>query len=270
MQTSTCSDAQQPSKMPHWIDSHCHLNHSAFADDADLFANLQVAGCGAVVVPGTKLSDVDAIVNLQKHYGPWVHFALGLHPYFMDEHTEQDLDQLALQVKRYSPLAIGEIGLDFVLPSETHALQMQYFEKQVALAQQQNLPLILHCRKAHDQLTSYLKRVGFSNGGIVHGFSGSLQQAKVYSALGFVVGLGGALTYERAKAMHKLVAALQDDAYVLETDSPYMPPAFARDQANTPLNIPQIAQQIAVLRQQPLTQVYAQSTANFKRVFQLS
>lgn len=265
----TSSESQKPSKMPAWIDSHCHLNHQAFAGQTDLFAALQAAGCGGVLVPGTKLSDVDSIVNLPKQYGAWVHYALGLHPYFIEAHSEHDLATLAQQVNQYSPLAIGEIGLDFMMPQATHALQWLYFEQQVKLAQQQALPLILHCRKAHDEITSFLKRLGFSNGGIVHGFSGSFQQAQVYIKLGFVVGLGGALTYERAKAMHKLVVALPDAGYVLETDSPYMPPAFSRDEANTPLNIPQIAQHIASLRQQSLSQVYAQSTANFNRVLRL-
>lgn len=258
-----------PQNPINWVDSHCHLNHLAFAEDFNLFANLKAAGCAGVLIPGTVLSDALEISRLQKQHGIWLQFALGLHPYFITDHHVDDLIALEQQIVQYRPVAMGEVGLDFAMPQSTHALQMQYFHKQVQLAKQHALPLVLHCRKAHDELTSYLKRVGFAHGGVVHGFSGSLQQARAYIQLGFVVGLGGALTYDRAKAMHKLVAALDDNAYVLETDSPYMPPAFARDETNSPLNIPQIAQHIAHLRGQSLAHVYQHTTANFKRILQL-
>ncbi len=253
-----------------WIDSHCHLDFNEFCEQSDLYAQLLTAGCEGVLVPATQAKFFERVVNFSQHFASgrsdFVHMALGLHPYFLSHHQAQDLQVLDGQITRHQPCAIGEIGLDFMLGRDTHEMQMFYFEQQVLLAIKHKLPLVVHCRKAHDQLASQLRRLKFEFGGIIHGFSGSLVQASKYLELGFVLGLGGALTYDRAQGMHKMVKALPHTAYVLETDSPDMAPAFARGEVNTPLNVPQIAHHIAQLRQEPLANVYACSTQNFRRV----
>ncbi|MFT5594954.1 MAG: TatD DNase family protein [Oceanicoccus sp.] len=248
-----------------WIDSHCHLDFDHF-DQALLLPQLIANECEAVLVPATQAKYFDRVTALNQTYPEFVKIALGLHPYFIKEHNESDLVLLEQAINQFKPDALGEFGLDFMLAEDTFNQQFYYFNQQLLLAKQHRLPLVIHCRKAHDKLASAIKKSGFHHGGFIHGFSGSLQQAKRYIDLGFVLGLGGALTYERAKAMHKMVAALPDDAYTLETDSPDMPPSFAQGQSNTPLNIPKIAECIAHLKGQHINQVIEDSTRNFYRV----
>ena len=246
-----------------WIDSHCHLDFPEFNDLETLLPQLKAKGCERILLPGTQSLYFDRQQRVQNLDRDFVWCAYGLHPYFLSQHQDSHLQDLENTLQSQPCKAVGEIGLDFMLPADTHEKQTTLFAQQVDLAKQHKLPLVLHCRKAHDQLSSHLKKQQFDHGGFVHGFSGSLQQAKRYLDLGFVLGLGGALTYDRAKALKNLVKSLPDDAYVLETDSPDMRPAFARDQPNSPLNVPRIAEQIAQLRGVSLEVVYTQSNTNF-------
>lgn len=249
-----------------WIDSHCHLDFTEFSAPLDLLQQLQNAGCERILVPSISAQYFDRVLAFQQLNPAMVDVAFGLHPYFLDQHRQQDLDVLKTYLSNYPAQAIGEIGLDYMLDPEGHGEQMQYFTQQLNLAGEYHLPMIIHCRKAHDELFKVCRLSRFDCGGIVHGFSGSQVQAKRYLDLGFVIGLGGALTYERAKALHKLVQFLPDDGFVLETDSPDMAPSFARGERNTPLNIPKIALKIAHLRQQSLADIYELSSTTYNRV----
>ncbi len=257
-----------------WIDSHCHLDFEIFDDPTGLNAALRGAGCEHVLVPAITAQYFSRVQKFQSD-GNLIHkdfilIALGLHPYFISEYKAEQLAQLELLLGEVCPVAVGEIGLDFSMPPETYEQQLALFVDQVELAKKYGLPIVVHARKSHDKICSILKRLKFIHGGIIHGFSGSSQQAKNYLQLGFVLGLGGALTYDRAQAMHKMIKQLPCTAYVLETDSPDMAPAFAKGQVNTPMNIPKIAQKIADLRGEPLEKTYSNSTENFKRVLLLS
>lgn len=250
-----------------WVDSHCHLNFKQL-NAPKLIPDLLDNGCEALLVPATELALFPDVIALKNQYPSVVYIALGLHPYFLSKHQEQHLQILDEQISRYKPSAVGEFGLDFMLDKASLEDQYIYFRGQVSLAKAYKLPLVIHCRKAHDQIASELKRVNFAHGGFIHGFSGSVQQAKRYLDLGFVLGLGGALTYDRAKAMHKMVAVLPDNAFSLETDSPDMSPAFARDEVNTPLNILKIAEYVAELRKQDVEEVLTLSRQTFYRVIE--
>ncbi|GAA6134959.1 metal-dependent hydrolase [Oceaniserpentilla sp. 4NH20-0058] len=245
-----------------WVDSHCHLNFKAL-DAHALVPDLLAHNFEAILVPATQVELFPDVIALKNQYPHLVRVALGLHPFFLAEHDASHLEQLEKYVIQYKPHAIGECGLDFMLSPDSVERQYFYFTAQVEIAKQYSLPLVIHCRKAHDQIISEVKRAKFQHGGFIHGFSGSLQQAKRYIEQGFVLGLGGALTYERAKAMHKMVAALPDDGFTLETDSPDMPPAFARNEVNTPLNVPRIAHYIANLRGQSIDHIQDVSRQNF-------
>ena len=249
-----------------WVDSHCHLDFPEFNDLDNMLQQLKAKGCERILLPGTEAEFFARQQAVQARDKTFIWCAYGLHPYFLSEHAEAHLQILDTTLNQQPCKAVGEIGLDFMLPADTHDKQTALFAQQVSMAKAHKLPLVLHCRKAHDQLASYLKRQQFSHGGFVHGFSGSMQQAKRYLDLGFVLGLGGALTYDRAKALKNLVKNLPSTAYVLETDSPDMRPAFARDQPNTPLNVPKIAEHIAQIRGQSLEAVYTESSANFYAV----
>ena len=249
-----------------WIDSHCHLDFDAFNNHPQLFQQLEEAGCLRVMVPAISLEYFQRLIEFSIQHKDKVDIALGLHPYFIAQHSFSDLDVLDQQLEFSRPSAVGEIGLDFMLTDTDRDKQLYLFEQQVKLAIKHQLPIIVHCRKAHDQVASLVRKLSFKNGGIIHAFSGSLQQAQNYIELGFVLGLGGALTFDRAKAMHKMVAALPDGSFVLETDSPDMSPAFAQGEMNTPLNIPRIAQCISSIRQQSLESIYEQTTTTYNRI----
>lgn len=257
-----------------WIDSHCHIDFPELSPVDELLRDLKRADCDAVLLPAVGNSNLDRVVDIAQKAqmdsnAAKVYFALGLHPYFYEQHKDSHLDRLSSAIDEHQPQAVGEIGIDYLLPEETRERQWQLLDAQLDMAIDKGLPVVIHCRKAHDLLSKLVKQKHFNNGGIIHAFSGSVVQAQRYLDLGFVLGLGGALTYPRAKAMQKMVRSLPDNAYVLETDSPDMAPAFAPGKANTPLNIPQIAEHIAELRLQPVERVYAESSANFQRALKL-
>jgi TatD DNase family protein len=253
-----------------WIDSHCHLDFDDFPDSAALINSLQQSGCQRVLVPAITAQYFDRLLAFKKIKPSFVDIALGLHPYFLNNHEMSHLDTLEQLVKTHSPAAIGEIGLDYMLDESGFNKQLELFSAQLAIAKQYALPIVVHCRKAHDQLLKLVKTQALTTGGFIHGFSGSKQQAGHYLDAGFTLGLGGALTHQRAKAMHKLVAYLPDNGFVLETDSPDMPPSFAKGLTNTPLNIPRIAEHIALLRGQSVQQVLQLTNHNYQQVFEKS
>jgi TatD DNase family protein len=203
---------------------------------------------------------------------------------YVPQADEADLDALdaALSAARGDPrlVAVGEIGLDFFLPAlcmpEMRERQWHFYAAQLALAQKHHLPVILHVRRSADLLLKGLRQTRV-RGGIAHAFNGSAQQALAFIDLGFALGFGGAMTFERATALRELARTLPAQALVLETDAPDIPPqwiyrtaqARANGQAqgrNSPAELPRIAQVLAEVRGMPLAEVQAQTTANARRV----
>lgn len=251
------------------IDSHCHLNFTEFDHDrAQVIEQCSKLGITDMVIPGTTADSWPKLIDLCQQF-PQLHPALGLHPMFMDKHNDNDLNELETCLNSYRPVAIGEIGLDFYLPDQDRQRQIALFHAQVKIARKHALPVILHVRKAHDEVLKILRSAQLK-GGVVHAFNGSEQQAMQYRDLGFLFGVGGALTYKRAQKLQRLFSQLPDDSIVLETDSPDMPLADQQGQRNTPENIPVILQKLAELRQQPVEQLAAISTDNCKRLFNLA
>lgn len=253
----------------YFIDSHCHFDFQAFEKDRELLweAMLQ-QDLRQIIVPGVRADAFASQVQLCEQHG-WA-YALGLHPYFLDDYQEQDFQELERFIQESSPIAMGEIGLDYMLNGPSKELQESVFSRQVVMAKEYSLPLILHARKSHDQLVAILKREQFQYGGIVHAFSGSLQQAKNYLQLGFKLGFGGALTYDRAVRLRSLIKELPDDAWVLETDAPDMLPSFLYEEGekrNTPLSLIKITELVAKLRKQSVEQIKQQNLDNLLSVF---
>ena len=244
-----------------WIDSHCHFDFNAFDEDREShWQFLQHWGCAGLLIPGVMEQDWRNLISLCTDK-PWA-YALGLHPYFIDQHKATDLGQLALACQVNDPVAIGEFGLDFVLPDVTFAAQIELCQQQFKLAQELQLPVILHVRKAYDEIAAMIRRLGFSHGGIIHAFSGSTQQGQALIKLGFKLGIGGALSHTRATKLRKTVSLLPLDAIVLETDSPDMKPAFLSGCRNSPISLLLLAQIVASVKQCSLDQVIFASNNN--------
>lgn len=247
--------------MPAWIDTHCHLDAVEFSRDvADVRARAATAGVSHCVLPAVEVNNFAAVRELAHRFGD--SYALGIHPMCTTRAADVDLQALdqALAAAKDDPrlVAVGEIGLDYFVPGLDPARQELFYREQLALARRHGLPAILHVRQSADRLLKQLRLAGVS-GGIAHAFNGSAQQAHEFVKLGFKLGFGGTLTFERALQIRRLAVDLPLSALVLETDSPDIPPHWlyrtaqqrAAGQAqgrNDPAQLPRIAQVLAQLR----------------------
>lgn len=228
-----------------FIDSHCHFDFPVFAEDRQrTVEHLQRLNVHALIVPGVVAEHWSRIDRLVADFPTLVFAAKGLHPCFA-EHSAADLERLPRELDSPNCIAVGEIGLDYTLPESTWPQQWEYFVTQLEMASTHQLPVVIHCRKAHDQILKALRQMDFSQGGTIHAYSGSEAQAHRYIERGFKLGIGGGATYDRAQRLHRLLRALPLNSFVLETDAPDIPPAFARDRINTPVHLPEIAAQAA-------------------------
>ena len=266
-----------------WIDTHCHLDAPEFDADRDAVRQrAREAGVGVCVLPAVQQRDWAGVQALAARHGDA--YALGIHPLYVPQAHDADLDALeaALSAAQGDPrlVAVGEIGLDFFVPAlctpEMRERQWHFYTAQLALAKKHGLPVILHVRRSADGLLKGLRQTKVQ-GGIAHAFNGSAQQAQAFIDLGFALGFGGAMTFERATALRELARTLPVQALVLETDAPDIPPqwiyrtaqARASGQAqgrNSPAELPRIAQVLADLRGMDWREVQAQTSANARRV----
>ena len=255
-------------KLSGLIDSHCHLDFEQFDDDREaVLRRANDCGVAEIIVPGVTAQGWQNLITLcQQH--PGLYYALGLHPVFLDRHQPGDIAELAKQLPLSSAIAVGEIGLDFYLPELNREQQKSLFTAQLELAQEFDLPVILHVRKAHDATLSLLQQHPVK-GGIVHAFNGSLQQAEKYQQIGFKLGFGGMLTYERSRKLRALASALPLSAIVLETDAPDMVVASHRGEPNSPVYLPEVVQAMASIRQESAQEIVDQTSANTRQVLQL-
>lgn len=241
------------------IDTHCHLDVEAFATDRnEVLARARAGGVTRIVVPGIDAQGWQRLTHLCKSE-EGLYPALGLHPLYLEQHHPGDIELLAEWVEKHQPVAIGEIGLDFYIPELDRKRQQQLFEDQLVIAREANLPVLLHVRKAHDEVLATLRRLKIRSG-IAHAFSGSLQQAERYIELGFKLGFGGMLTYERSSKLRKLATTLPLSAIVLETDAPDMSPAAHHGERNSPEYLPEVVETLAALRDESAEEVALQTT----------
>ncbi len=262
-----------------WIDTHCHLDAPEFDPDrVEVRAQARAAGVTRLVWPAVSCAHFSDVMEGARREGDA--YALGVHPLFVAQEPADALQRLeaALDVHRTDPrlVAVGEIGLDGWVPHLDMGLQQRYLTAQLDLARRVDLPVILHVRRAVDPVLKALRRARV-RGGIAHAFNGSLQQAQVFIDLGFKLGFGGAMTFDRALQIRRLVTELPASALVLETDAPDIPPHWlyrpAAERAaeapgaglasrNAPAELPRIAAVLAELRGWTLADTAAVTGAN--------
>ncbi len=261
--------------LPAWIDTHCHLDAPEFdADRPAVLARARAAGVALQVLPAVMAAHFDSVRALAHAHG--LAYALGIHPLYVDRSADADLDLLADALARHRDdphlVAVGEIGLDFFVPGLDLARAERFYQAQLKLARDAGLPVILHVRRSADGLLKGLRRVPVA-GGIVHAFNASRVQADLFVGLGFRLGFGGAMTYDRALQIRRLASSLPDASLVLETDAPDIPPhwlyrtAAQRDAGqptgrNEPAELPRIAATLAGLRGWSLDETAATTSAN--------
>jgi TatD DNase family protein len=261
-----------------WIDSHCHLDAPEFdADRNGVVARARAAGVTQIVLPAVERSNFDTVRALAHAHG--FVYALGIHPMVVGRAEDGDLPQLQATLAEHRSdarlVAVGEIGLDHFVPGLDRARQERFYAAQLKLARAFDLPVILHVRKSADTLLKHLRATRV-RGGIAHAFNGSEQQALAFVALGFKLGFGGAMTFERALQIRRLARALPIEAIVLETDAPDIPPQWlyrTADQRaagavsrNEPGEVPRIAKVLAELRGMALAELGEITSANVRSV----
>lgn len=245
------------------LDTHCHLDAAQFDPDRqDVIGRAQQSGIQAIVIPAVEHANFERVRALAHSFEQGF-YALGIHPMYVRHASEQHIDQLRQALAKYRDdpklLAVGEIGLDFFIPEISagveRAKQEKFYEAQLSLACEFDLPVILHVRRSQDVLLKYLRRYSV-RGGIAHAFNGSMQQAHQFIEQGFALGFGGAMTFTRALQIRRLATELPLSAIVLETDAPDIAPAWMLDsRRNEPSQVVPIARCMAQLREITESQV---------------
>ena len=250
------------------VDSHSHLDAPEFDGDRDAaLARARAAGVTRQVVPAVAASSWPKLREVCAQ-DAGLFAAYGLHPMYLSEHRPAHLEDLRTWIEREKPVAVGECGLDFFVEGLDAETQQQYFDGQLRLAREFDLPVIVHARRAVDAVIASVKRVGRLRG-VVHSFSGSPQQARQLWQLGFLIGLGGPVTYERANRLRALARTMPLDYLLLETDAPDQPDAGIRGQRNEPARLPVVRDVIAGLRGITAVEVSQATTRNAERLFNL-
>jgi TatD DNase family protein len=250
------------------IDTHAHLDdHSFDADRGAMFERAAQAGVRRWIVPAIDRGNWEAIDRLcASREG--IHAAYGLHPMFLANHRDEHLDELPAWLEEKRPVAVGEIGLDFYVEGLDLERQRAIFERQLHIAKQHDLPVIVHARRAFEETIHTLRRIGGLRG-VVHSFSGSEEQARQLFDLGFHLGIGGPVTYDRALRIQRVVAAMPLEYLLLETDSPDQPCMHHRGERNEPAYMVDVLDTIARLRDTDPAQIAQATTLNAEKLFAL-
>ena len=251
------------------IDTHCHIDLDIFDKDRDIIIkNCNEIGISSIVVPAIESKTWMRLLDIVAA-NKELHPALGLHPVFINSHYLNDIALLQEYVSKYKPIAIGEIGLDFYIKDTDKDKQKLFFNEQLNVAISHDLPVILHVRKAHDDVLSILKAKGLK-GGSCHAFNGSYEQAKRYIDLGFKLGFGGTMTYPNARKIHDLAKKIPLDSILLETDSPDMSGFNHQGERNQPDFIVDALNALSQLKNISVDEVADQTSKNANTIFALN
>ncbi len=249
------------------IDSHVHLDFAQFDGDREaVLSRARERGVRGFVVPGVMAGHWDRVRQVSSDSLD-VHACYGLHPCFLEHHRGEHLNELQVWLGREKAVAVGECGLDFY-PSflATSKQQYSFFQPQLDMAREQGLPVVLHARRSVDAVLKCLRQARVHSG-VLHSFSGSEQQAKAAIDQGLFIGVGGTVTYERAKKLRRVLAALPLDALLLETDAPDQPGAAQRGKRNEPACVLDTLAVLAEIRTESRREVAALTTRNACRLF---
>lgn len=257
--------------MHDFTDTHCHFDFPPFSDhEPESLALAEQAGVRRIIVPTVTADRFVRVLKLARDYPP-LFAALGLHPLYIAKHHEPELEQLAGFLASQPPklVAVGEIGLDLYMENPQFERQQRVLTAQLKLAKQYDLPVILHSRRSHDQLAAMLRRTEVPRRGVVHGFAGSLSQAQAFIRLGYYIGVGGTISYERAQKTRNVMAQLPLTSLLLETDAPDMPLAGYQGQPNRPERAVEVFHTLCQLRCESPAEIAAHLQHNTHALFTL-
>ena len=251
------------------FDTHAHYDDRQFEEDrAELLGSMQEQGVGMIVDAGSDIASWDKIGQLTEQY-PFIYGAIGVHPDEVGELDEEKMQRMEKLLSGEKMVAVGEIGLDYYWDKEKRDLQKKWFIRQLELARQLDLPVIIHSREAAADTMEIMKQHAKGLDGVIHCFSYSPEQAKEYVKMGFYLGIGGVVTFKNAKKLKEVVQEIPLEALVLETDSPYLAPVPHRGKRNNSQNLVYVAEEIAALKGVSYEEVVRQTTENAKKLYRL-
>ena len=249
------------------IDSHAHYDDEAFEEDRDnLLQSMQSNGIEKIINVGANIKGSRTSIALSEQY-PFIYAAVGVHPSDTEELDEEKIAWLKEVSKKEKVIAIGEIGLDYYWPEPDRKIQKKWFIRQMELAQEVNLPVIIHSRDAAQDTIEILKQ--FPANGVIHCYSYTKESAKEFLKMGYYFGIGGVLTFKNAKKLKEAVMEIPIERILLETDSPYLAPEPNRGKRNSSLNIPYVVKELAQLKGISEEEVINITTENTKKLFHL-
>lgn len=252
---------------PMIFDSHAHYDSRKFEEDREeLLASMQENGIGTIVNVGATWKSVTTVMELAEQY-PFIYAALGLHPDEVGDLNEERFAILKSECQKEKVVAVGEIGLDYYWDNESHDLQKKWFIRQLELARELELPVIIHSRDAAEDTLKIMKEYAQGLRGVIHCFSYSKELAEEYVKMGFYIGVGGVVTFKNGKKLKEVVEAIPLERILTETDCPYLAPEPYRGKRNCSLYIPQIVQEIANIKGVTYEEVVAQTEQNAKALF---
>lgn len=252
---------------PKIFESHAHYDSRKFEEDREeLLSSMQENGIGTIMNVGATWKSVTTVIELAEQY-PFMYAALGLHPDEVGDLDDEKFEFLKSQCNHEKVVAIGEIGLDYYWDNESHDVQKKWFIRQLDLARELDLPVIIHSRDAAEDTLKIMKEHAKGLRGVIHCFSYSKELAEEYVKMGFYIGVGGVVTFKNGKKLKEVVEAIPLERILLETDCPYLAPEPYRGKRNSSLYIPHIAQEIADLKGITYEEVVAQTEQNAKMLF---
>lgn len=252
---------------PKIFESHAHYDSSKFAEDREeLLNSIQENEVGTIINVGASWKSVTSVIELAEKY-PFIYAALGLHPDEVGDLNEERFVFLKEQCRKQKVVAIGEIGLDYYWDNESHDIQKKWFVRQLELARELDLPVIIHSRDAAEDTLKIMKEHAQGLRGVIHCFSYSKELAEEYVKMGFHIGIGGVVTFKNGKKLKEVAEVIPLERILLETDCPYLAPEPYRGKRNSSLYIPHIAQAIADIKGITYEEVVAQTEQNGKLLF---
>nr|WP_296265040.1 TatD family hydrolase [uncultured Merdimonas sp.] len=251
------------------FETHAHYDDEQFDPDRDeLLHSMAAGGIGTIVNVSASFDSCRKVVDLVQNY-PFMYAAVGVHPDEVGELDEQKLDEMRKLCADPKVVAVGEIGLDYYWDKESRELQRHWFVRQLELARELELPVLIHSREAAADTMEVMKQYAEGLKGVIHCYSYSAEMAKEYVKMGFYIGVGGVVTFKNGRKLKETVETIPLTSIVLETDCPYMAPVPYRGKRNSSLYLPYVAEEIASLKQVSYEEVVDQTEKNAKDLFRL-
>ena len=252
------------------FDSHAHYDDEAFDKDRDrLLSTLEEQGVGCIVNVGASFQGAKDSVELSMRY-PHVYAAVGVHPDHVGELDEAKMQQLREMCAMKKTVAVGEIGLDYYWDKESHELQKEWFERQMELAKEVDLPIIVHSREAAQDTFDLIKSEhAGTTGGVIHCFSGSKEMAKEYIKMGYYIGVGGVVTFKNARVLKEVVESIPLERILTETDCPYLSPEPNRGKRNSSLNLNYVAEALSQIKGINKEELIAVTEENARQLYRM-